>query len=283
MSDAEWLIRHKQPVFAWLLGRADCLDQTDKRRIIPGQTVYSDPTVPLGGGTGISSYRLGESGGLYACRQLTDCLPRFWGMQIWRVRLHGEVMEGRQELCATRRTTAWGMDGGDIITTFGLDCVRKLLSVLPVPMPGIVAHCLRAKVDDSDILRALETMRPVVHEGLRLSPDAYWVNADAAPWLGMDSENPHFSNPVVLVNYATFCALQAAAFRPSSEYAAARWVMGALIARLKVLAAVRAASMGLDVKKAYWHEHDIANAELEAEVWKAAYAHGLTTPDAEQN
>jgi hypothetical protein len=291
MNDAGWLFQHTCPTHGWYLtgpqpssfkkdgcGCAYILDP-------PPRLVRLDPDVPLGKGANVYGGPRREENGLFATRQLINGMGHFWGLNIWRVRVTGRVMESAQELCATERLVLWGIDGSDIILDFARRCAARAAEVMALPVNPIVARFLREGLDIHDCYRAMDQIHPIV---CKLLPNAPLVNPQGGPLFDVCGDGQQFSDPTTLCYFAIYSALQAAILgKPErrdreDEYCAVRWSWAAVVMRLKMLAWIRANALGMAIKPAYVHEFDIANRELEAEVWKAAYAHGLTTPGAEK-
>lgn len=71
--------------------------------------------------------------GLHASRNILDALSYAPGPVIWRVELGGEIIRGKDKLCASERTYLWGYDATAVLRAFARKCALDVVHLWGAP------------------------------------------------------------------------------------------------------------------------------------------------------
>ena len=71
--------------------------------------------------------------GLHASTNILDALRYAPGPVVWRVEVRGEIIRGRDKLCASERTYLWGYDASDVLRKFARMCALDVVHLWDAP------------------------------------------------------------------------------------------------------------------------------------------------------
>jgi hypothetical protein len=156
-------------LLAWHFARDDSRQDFGEHMVIePGGTERIDER----DGLGLCQW------GLHASVRAIDALGYGKGLNVRRVELRGQIVEGDDKACATERRELWRVDGRRPLLEWAIGCVRTYIDGLGADAAqlGTSTHRLLAKVeeflagdcDEAAVLRMLPDEAAV----LRMLPDA---------------------------------------------------------------------------------------------------------------